>query len=79
LSLQQAFSKKGNPTLKTIAKLFDGITTRQLDNESAKVCANYESIHNDYGILGGRILASDHQKQLKIMIEDKQLEEVNCG
>ena len=54
-------------TLKTIAKLFDGITTRQLDNESAKVCANYESIHNDYGILGGRILASDHQKQLKIM------------
>jgi ribonucleoside-diphosphate reductase alpha chain len=54
-------------TLKTIAKLFDGITTRQLDNESAKVCATYESIHNDYGILGGRIMTSDHQKQLKIM------------
>ena len=52
-------------TLETISKLYDGITTRQLDTESAKVCASLESIHYNYGILGGRILASDHQKHLK--------------
>jgi ribonucleoside-diphosphate reductase alpha subunit len=52
-------------TLKTISKLFDGITTIQLDEESAKVCANYESLHYNYGILGGRILVSNHLKQLK--------------
>lgn len=51
-------------TLETISKLFDGITTRQLDIESAKVCATLESLHYNYGILGGRILASDHQKHL---------------
>ena len=52
-------------TLETISKLFDGITTRQLDVESAKVCASLESIHYNYGILGGRILSSDHQKHLR--------------
>jgi hypothetical protein len=54
-------------TLETISKLFDGISTRQLDTESAKVCASLESIHYNYGILGGRILASDHQKHLKLL------------
>lgn len=51
----------------TIAKLFDGITTRQLDIESAKVCASLESIHHNYGLLGGRILSSDLYKHLKIL------------
>ena len=54
-------------TLETISKLFDGITTRQLDSESAKVCASLESLHYNYGILGGRILASDHQKHLRTL------------
>ena len=53
--------------LDTISKLFDGITTRQLDTESAKVCSSYESEHYNYGLLGGRILASDHHKHLNIM------------
>ena len=52
-------------TIETISKLFDGITTRQLDIESAKVCANLESVHPNYGLLGGRILSSDHHKHLK--------------
>jgi ribonucleoside-diphosphate reductase alpha chain len=54
-------------TLETISKLFDGITTRQLDIESAKVCASLETVHHNYGLLGGRIMASDHHKHLKSM------------
>jgi len=56
-----------NITMSTIAKLFDGITTRQLDTESARVCSSLESLHFNYGLLGGRILSSDLHKQLKIM------------
>jgi len=52
-------------TLETIPKLFDGITTRQLDIESAKVCASLEFVHHNYGLLGGRILSSDQYKHLK--------------
>ena len=52
-------------TVETISKLFDGISTRQLDTESAKVCASLETVHHNYGLLGGRILASDHHKHLK--------------
>jgi hypothetical protein len=54
-------------TVETIAKLYDNITTRQLDNESAKVCSTLESVHYNYGLLGGRILASDHHKHLKTL------------
>ncbi len=54
-------------TLDTINKLYDGITTRQLDVESAKVCASMESINPNYGLLGGRILISDLHKHLKKM------------
>jgi ribonucleoside-diphosphate reductase alpha chain len=50
--------------LDTITKLFDGITTRELDLESAKVCASLELVHYNYGLLGGRILSSDHHKNL---------------
>jgi len=52
-------------TLDTISKLYDGITTRQLDTESAKVCASLETVHHNYGLLGGRIMSSDHHKQLR--------------
>jgi ribonucleoside-diphosphate reductase alpha chain len=57
----------GQITLETISKLYDGITTRQLDNESAKVCASLETIHHHYGILAGRILSSDKHKHLYLM------------
>ena len=67
-------------TLETIPKLFDGITTRQLDIESAKVCASLEFVHYNYGILGGRILASDlfkHLKSLNLMTFTSRLEYLN--
>ena len=53
--------------LETISKLFDGITTRELDAQSAKVCASLESVHFNYGLLGGRILSSDHHKHLRTL------------
>lgn len=64
-------------TMETISKLYDGITTVELDIESAKVCASLETVHYNYGLLGGRILASNHLKKLKIMnlttFSDRQL------
>ena len=52
-------------TLDTILKLYDGISTKELDIESAKVCANKALIHYNYSILGGRILLSNLYKNLK--------------
>ena len=40
----------GRIVVETISKLFNGITTRQLDTESAKVCSSYESEHHNYGL-----------------------------
>jgi ribonucleoside-diphosphate reductase alpha chain len=54
-------------TMETVTKLFDGITTRMLDTESAKVCESLEFVHYNYGILGGRILSSDLYKHLKTL------------
>ena len=54
-------------TLDTISKVYDGITTTQLDIESAKVCASKELIHHNYSLLGGRILASNLYKNLKML------------
>lgn len=54
-------------SMETMSKLFDGISTIELDIESAKVCASKEIIHYNYGYLGGRILVSNHHKNLKIL------------
>lgn len=48
---------------KVISSIYDGITTEELDIESAKICANLCSTHPLYAILGGRILASNLQKK----------------
>jgi ribonucleoside-diphosphate reductase alpha subunit len=55
-----------NITIQTISRLMTETTTIQLDIESARVCASLESTHYNYGILGGRILASNMHKNLKI-------------
>ena len=51
-------------TQETVSKLFNHIITRQLDTESARVCASLEIENYSYGLLGGRILADDHHKHL---------------
>lgn len=55
-----------NPILvaqKVISSIYDGITTEELDIESAKICANLCTTHPLYSNLGGRILSSNLQKK----------------
>ena len=67
ISVELKYINVSQITLDTISKVYDGITTTQLDIESAKVCASMELIHHNYSLLGGRILASNLYKNLKIL------------
>ena len=49
-------------TQKTVASIFSGITTTELDNQAALICMNMITENPGYGILGGRIAVSNHQK-----------------
>ena len=62
------------PTLiaqKVITLIYSGITTEELDLESAKVCMNMISSHPLYGNLAGRILISNLHKKTKNSFVDK--------
>lgn len=48
----------------TIRSMKDGITTTELDSESAKIASNMVINHNDYGILAARIANSNLRKNL---------------
>ena len=50
---------------KTISNICDNITTKELDLYSANVCANFGDY--EHNLLGGRILASNLQKNIKIV------------
>lgn len=47
---------------KVIANLYSGITTQELDLQSAIICQNMSTIHPSYSKLGGRILVSNLHK-----------------
>ena len=49
-------------TSKIIARLYDGIKTKEIDELTAQQCASLATTHPDYGILSSRILISNHQK-----------------
>lgn len=50
---------------KVITNLYSGITTQELDLQSADVCQNMSTVHPSYSKLGGRILVSNlHKKTL---------------
>jgi ribonucleoside-diphosphate reductase subunit M1 len=50
---------------KVVASLYPGITTEELDIESAEICVNLSTTHPSYALLGGRILISNlHKKTL---------------
>lgn len=50
---------------KVVASLYPGITTEELDIESAEICVNLSTTHPTYSHLGGRILVSNlHKKTL---------------
>ena len=51
---------------KVVASLYPGITTEELDIESAEICVNLSTTHPSYSLLGGRILISNlHKKTFK--------------
>ena len=58
----------------TIKKIYDGISTEELDLESAKVCANMNTTHSMYNYLAGRINVSNlHKNTLNSFVEKQNL------
>lgn len=49
-------------TQKICSQIYSGITTTELDNLTSRICMNLLFEHPDFGILGGRIAISNHQK-----------------
>jgi len=48
--------------MKVIDQLYNGIPTEKIDELTAEQCAAMSTMHPDYGILSGRIVVSNHQK-----------------
>ena len=56
--------------MKVINSIYSGITTEELDLESAKICSNMVTINPIYGRLAGRILVSNlHKKTLDNFVD----------
>ena len=47
---------------KIIERLYENITTAEIDECLAQQCASLSTTHPDYGVLASRILISNHQK-----------------
>lgn len=56
--------------MKVIDQLFDGISTTKIDELSAEQCASMASIHPDYNVLAGRIVVSNHHKNVNHSFTD---------
>ena len=48
--------------MKVIDQLYDAILTTKIDELAAEQCASLSTLNPDYGILAGRIIVSNHQK-----------------
>lgn len=57
-------------TKKTIDRLYNGVTTSELDDFSATICANMGVIDPDYSILAGKICISNLHKNTKQLISE---------
>jgi len=56
--------------MKVINSIYSGISTEELDLESAKICSNMVTINPIYGRLAGRILVSNlHKKTLNNFVD----------
>ena len=54
-----------NPTLiaqRTLARIYDGVSTSELDELSSQLAISLVTLHHDYGTLAGRITISNHHK-----------------
>ncbi len=65
--------------MKVINSIYSGITTEELDLESAKICSNLVTINPLYGKLAGRILISNlHKKTLNTFVEKMENIQNEC-
>lgn len=65
---------------KVVASIYPGITTEELDNESAKICVNLCTIHHSYSMLAGRLVVSNlHKKTLNTFVEKEILIQKELG
>ena len=68
-------------TQKICSRIYSGITTTELDNLASQVCMHQIVDHPDFGILGSRIMISNHQKNtpesfyevVKILSENRDI------
>ncbi len=59
---------------KTVASIYNGITTEELDLESAKICVNLCTTHYLYSSIASRILVSNlHKKTLNSFVDKENL------
>jgi ribonucleoside-diphosphate reductase alpha subunit len=56
---------------KVVANIYSGITTEELDRVAADICVNLSTIHPEYAMLGGNILASNFHKKYKNSFSNK--------
>ena len=60
-------------TQKVIATIFSGISTTELDMQSAEICVNLSTQHHFYSNLAGRILISNLHKKTMNHFVDKMV------
>ena len=56
---------------KVIARIYDKISTVELDEETASICTSLITKHPDYSILGSRIIISNSQKNTNKTFQEK--------
>jgi ribonucleoside-diphosphate reductase alpha chain len=61
-SLNRNYVEPVQIAMKVINGIYDGVTTSELDNLAAEICATMATIHPDYAILAARIAISNLQK-----------------
>jgi len=72
--------------MKVIDQLYNKISTTKIDELSAEQCASMASIHNDYNVLAGRIIVSNHHKNtcasfstvMTQLYESKDKHDIQC-
>ena len=56
--------------IKVIDQLYNNIPTTKIDELTAEQCASLSTQHPDYGVLAGRIVVSNHQKNTSSSFHD---------
>lgn len=73
LNKETLFLDPGLVAQKVVASLYPGITTEELDIESANICINLSTTHPSYSYLGGRILVSNLHKKTSNKFSEKMI------